>query len=293
MFSKETTQDTFFLKKNTINCKGKLLNLDELVVMGILNLTPDSFFDGGKYNDEQLIVNKVQKMLDEGAKIIDIGGYSSRPGATEVSETEELNRVIPIIELLVNKFSDIIISIDTFRSEVAKQAITAGAAIINDISAGNMDDKMFATVKKLQVPYIIMHMQGTPETMQENPTYNNVTIEVIDFFAKKINELNQLGVNDIIIDPGFGFGKTLEHNYELLNKLEQFELLETPLMVGFSRKSMINKVLNTAPTEALNGTTVLNTLALSKGANIIRVHDVLEAKQVVELYKTLLLSRNN
>ncbi|MCB9359871.1 MAG: dihydropteroate synthase [Flavobacteriales bacterium] len=288
MFSKETTQDTFFLKKNTINCKGKLLNLDELVVMGILNLTPDSFFDGGKYNDVQFIVNNVQKMLDEGAKIIDIGGYSSRPGAAEVNEEEELNRVIPIIELLISKFPEIIISIDTFRSKVAKQAINAGAAIINDISAGKMDKNMFAAVKELQVPYIIMHMQGTPKTMQENPTYKNVTLEVIDFFAKKINELNQLGVNDIIIDPGFGFGKTVEHNYELLNNLEQFKILEVPILIGVSRKSMINKVLNTTPKEALNGTTTLNTLALSKGANILRVHDVLEAKQVVELYKKMI-----
>jgi dihydropteroate synthase len=291
MLSKETTQDTFFLKKNTINCKGKLLNLDELAVMGILNLTPDSFFDGGKHNNEQIIVNEVKKMLDDGANIIDIGGYSSRPGAKDVSETEELNRVLPIIELLVNEFPEIIISIDTFRSEVAKQAINAGAAIINDISAGNMDEMMFATVKELQVPYIIMHMQGTPETMQENPTYNNVTLDIIDFFAEKVNKLNKLGVNDIIIDPGFGFGKTVEHNYELLNNLEQFEILEAPILVGFSRKSMINKVLNTTPKEALNGTTTLNTLALSKGANILRVHDALEAKQVVQLYNTLRYSR--
>jgi dihydropteroate synthase len=291
MLSKETTQDTFFLKKNTINCKGKLVNLDELAVMGILNLTPDSFFDGGKHNNEQIIVDEVKKMLDDGASIIDIGGYSSRPGAANVSEPEELNRVVPIVELLVNKFPEIIISIDTFRSEVAKQTVKAGAAIINDISAGNMDEKMFATVKELQVPYIIMHMQGTPETMQENPTYNNVTLDVIDFFAKKVNKLNKLGVNDIIIDPGFGFGKTVEHNYELLNNLEQFEILEAPILVGFSRKSMINKVLNTTPKEALNGTTTLNTLALSKGANILRVHDVLEAKQVVQLYNTLRYSR--
>ena len=291
MLSKETTQDTFFLKKNTINCKGKLLDLDELAVMGILNLTPDSFFDGGLHHNKQKIVKQVQKMLNDGATIIDIGGYSSRPGAAEVTEEEELNRVIPVIKLLVNEFPDIIISIDTFRSEVAKQAITAGAAIINDISAGNLDANMFSTVKELQVPYIIMHMQGIPATMQTNPTYTNVTLEVIDFFAKKLKELNQLGVNDIIIDPGFGFGKTIEHNYKLLNNLEQFEILEAPILVGFSRKSMINKILNTTPHEALNGTTTLNTLGLSKGARLLRVHDVLEAKQVVELYNTLLHSR--
>lgn len=287
MLTIETTQDTFFLKKNTINCKGKLLNLDELVVMGILNLTPDSFFDGGLLNNNQEIIEKVQKMLSDGATIIDIGGYSSRPGAAEVSEKDELDRVIPIIKLLIKQFPEIIISIDTFRSNVAKQAINAGAAIINDISAGNMDANMFATVKELQVPYIIMHMQGTPQTMQEKPTYKNVTLEVIDFFAKKVNELNKLGINDIIIDPGFGFGKTIEHNYELLNHLADFEILELPVLVGFSRKSMINKVIKTTPQEALNGTTTLNTLALSKGAKILRVHDVLEAKQVVDLYKKM------
>ena len=287
MLTKETTQDTFFLKKSTINCKGKLVNLDELLVMGILNLTPDSFFDGGLHHNEENIIAQVQKMLDNGATIIDVGGYSSRPGADEVSEDEEIQRVVPVIELLTKQFPEIIISIDTFRSEVAKQAINAGAALINDISAGELDTNMFTTVKTLQVPYIMMHMQGTPATMQNEPSYTNITHEVIDFFAKKVNDLNCLGVNDIIIDPGFGFGKTVEHNYELLNQLNQFEILDLPLLVGFSRKSMINKVINTTPQEALNGTTTLNTLALSKGANILRVHDVLEAKQAVDLYKKM------
>ncbi|MCB0409495.1 MAG: dihydropteroate synthase [Flavobacteriales bacterium] len=287
MFTKETPQDTFFLKKNTINCKGKLLNLDELHVMGILNLTPDSFFDGASHTNEKLVLEKVQKMLDDGATFIDVGGYSSRPGAADVSEAEELSRVLPVVELLLREFPEILISIDTFRSQVAAKCIEAGAAMINDISAGELDAQMFKTVKALQVPYVMMHMQGTPQNMQQNPVYENVTLEVLQYFVNKINQLNQLGVNDIIIDPGFGFGKTVEHNYELLNHLEDLRITELPVLVGFSRKSMINKVLHTTPKEALNGTSVLNTLALSKGANILRVHDVLEAKQAIELYKKM------
>jgi len=287
MFTKETPQDTFFLKKNTINCKGKLLNLDELHVMGILNLTPDSFFDGGSNSNEEIIVEKVKKMLDDGATFIDVGGYSSRPGAEHVSEADELQRVIPVVQLLLSEFPEILISVDTFRSQVAELSIKAGAAMINDISAGNMDENMFNTMKDLQVPYIMMHMQGTPQNMQQNPTYKNITNEVMQYFAEKINRLNQLGVNDVIIDPGFGFGKTVEHNYELLQHLDEFAITELPLLVGFSRKSMINKVLNTSPDDALNGTTILNTLALSKGANILRVHDVKEAKEAVELYKKM------
>ncbi len=287
MFTKETPQYTFFLKKNTINCKGKLLNLDELHVMGILNLTPDSFFDGGSHTNEKLVVEKVQQMLNDGATFIDVGGYSSRPGAADVSEAEELNRVLPVVKLLAKEFPDILISVDTFRSNVAAKCVEAGAAMINDISAGELDAQMFETVKALQVPYVMMHMQGTPQNMQQNPVYENVTLEVLQYFAKKINQLNQLGVNDIIIDPGFGFGKTVEHNYELLNHLEDLRITELPILVGFSRKSMINKVLHTTPQEALNGTSVLNTLALSKGANILRVHDVLEAKQAIELYKKM------
>ena len=285
MFTKETPQDTFFLKKNTINCQGKLVNLDELHVMGILNLTPDSFFDGGTNVNEQVVVEKVKKMRAEGATFIDIGGYSSRPGAEHVSEEVELNRVLPVVQLLVSEFPDILISIDTFRSQVATQCVKAGATMVNDISAGNMDAAMFETIKELQVPYVMMHMQGTPKNMQLNPIYENVTHEVLQFFAEKINRLIQLGINDLIIDPGFGFGKTLEHNYELLRHLEEFAMTELPILVGFSRKSMINKVLNITPEKALNGTTVLNTLALNKGANILRVHDVKEAKEAVTLYK--------
>jgi dihydropteroate synthase len=284
MFTKETPQDTFFLKKKSINCNGKMLNLDEPLVMGILNLTPDSFFDGGKHSGEAAIVQHVKQMLSDGAVIIDIGGYSSRPGAKEVAEKEELERVLPIIKLLKQEFDEIVISIDTFRATVAEQAIKHGAAIVNDISAGNIDNKMFDVLADLNVPYIMMHMQGTPQTMQQNPSYKNVTHEVIKFFAEKLEVLYKKGVNDVILDPGFGFGKTLEHNFQLLNELEHFNLFELPILVGFSRKSMITKVLNIKTQEALNGTTTLNAFALTKGANILRVHDVKEAKQTVELF---------
>ncbi|MFA7244701.1 MAG: dihydropteroate synthase [Candidatus Magasanikbacteria bacterium] len=278
--------------KNIITLKNKEINLNELHVMGILNITPDSFYDGGKNSGQETILKKVQTMIDHGATFVDIGGYSSRPGADYVSEEEELSRVIPVIQLLNTKFPDIVISIDTFRSTVAKQAIQAGASIINDISAGNMDEKMFTTVADLQVPYIIMHMQGTPQTMQDNPSYENICEEELQFFTEKINKLQKLGVKNIIIDPGFGFGKTVEHNYELLNNLQIFQKFGLPILVGFSRKSMINKVINTTPEQALNGTTVLNTLALTKGAKILRVHDVKEAKEVILLYKKMISQKN-
>lgn len=284
----ETPQDTFFSKKNHIRCKGKILNLDECLVMGILNLTPDSFFDGGQNNELTEITKKVEKMLSDGASIIDIGGYSSRPGAIEISEDEELKRVIPVIKHLTNEFPEIVISIDTFRSDVARKSIEVGASIVNDISAGEMDKNMYKTVAELQVTYIMMHMQGTPQNMQQNPNYNNVVTEVLSYFETKIKQLKELGINDLIIDPGFGFGKTVEHNYELLQQMERFNELNAPILVGFSRKSMINKVLGTTPETALNGTTALNTLALTKGANILRVHDVKEAKQAVDLYHKML-----
>ncbi|MDD2656046.1 MAG: dihydropteroate synthase [Patescibacteria group bacterium] len=274
--------------QNIITLKNKEINLAELHVMGVLNITPDSFYDGGKNTDQETIIKKVQTMMDDGATFVDIGGYSSRPGADYVSEEEELNRVIPVINLLVSKFPDIIISIDTFHSNVARQAIQAGASIINDISAGNMDEKMFTTVADLQVPYIMMHMQGTPQTMQDNPSYENICEEELQFFTEKINKLQKLGVKNIIIDPGFGFGKTVEHNYELLNNLQIFQKFGLPVLVGFSRKSMINKVINTTPEQALNGTTVLNTLGLTKDAQILRVHDVKEAKEVITLYKKMI-----
>jgi len=251
--------------------------------MGIINVTPDSFYDGGKNNSVETAITQVRKHLEEGATVIDIGGYSSRPGADEVTEQEELNRTIPVIEAVLIAFPDTIISIDTFRSKVAKKAIEAGAAIINDISAGDLDDNMFSVVAEKQVPYIMMHMQGTPETMQNNPNYNNIIQEITYYFSEKINALRKKGVNDIIIDPGFGFGKTLEHNYEILGKLNNLQLLNVPILVGISRKSMIYKLLKVSAQESLNGTIAANMIALRNGANVLRVHDVKEAIECVRL----------
>lgn len=273
--------------KRTINIKGKIISLDQPLVMGILNLTPDSFYDGGTNSTLENIFSKTKKMLEDGADIIDIGGYSSRPGATDISIEDELNRVIPVIQFLKNEIPEIIISIDTFRAEVAQKAIVAGAAIINDISAGELDDKMFETVANLQVPYIMMHSRGTPQNMQKQTDYSNLISEMIDYFVLKLNRLKKLGINDIIIDPGFGFAKTLDQNYEILEKLTYFNVLELPMLVGVSRKSMIFKFLDISPDDALNGTTVLNTVALQKGANIIRVHDVKQAKQTIQLLNKL------
>jgi len=267
----------------SINCNGKLVDLTTPKVMGILNITPDSFFDGGKYNDTIAIVSQVNNMLDEGATFIDIGAYSSRPGAKHISEAEELNRISPIIKLLIKEFPSILISVDTFRSKIAEQCIQNGACMVNDISTGSMDNNMFTTISKLQVPYIIMHMQGSPQTMQMNPVYDNIVKDVLFYFSKKISELRSLGVNDIITDVGFGFGKTIEHNYELLSNLELFKNLEVPMLVGLSRKSMLYKPLNFSAKEALNATTSANTIALLNGANILRVHDVKEAMEAVKI----------
>ncbi|MDO6600422.1 dihydropteroate synthase [Tenacibaculum sp. 1_MG-2023] len=267
----------------TINCNGTLIDLSSPKVMGILNITPDSFFDGGKYKNESDILSQTEKMLSEDATFIDIGAYSSRPGAKHISEEEELQRIVPVIELLVKNFPEIIISVDTFRSKVAQETINSGAAIINDISGGKMDDNMFATVAKLQVPYILMHMLGTPKTMQNNPEYKDVTKEVISFFAEQINILHQLKVNDIILDVGFGFGKTIEHNFELLKNLSLFKSLDAPMLAGVSRKSMLYKTLDTTAQEALNATTSANTIALLNGAKILRVHDVKEAVEAVKI----------
>ncbi|SNR46681.1 dihydropteroate synthase [Lutibacter agarilyticus] len=272
---------------STINCNGTLIDLSSPKVMGILNITPDSFFDGGKYSNEEAIISQVEKMLTDGATFIDIGAYSSRPGAKHISEEEELNRIVPVIQLLVKEFPNIIISIDTFRSIVAEQCIKHGACIINDISAGSLDTEMFSTIAKLQVPYIIMHMQGSPQNMQNNPTYTNITQEVLYYFSTKISELRALGVNDIIIDVGFGFGKTIDHNYELLKNLPLFKNLEVPMLVGISRKSMLNKPLNISAEEALNATTSANTIALLNGTNILRVHDVKEATQAIKIVELL------
>ena len=281
---------TSFSPKKTINCKGNLISFDKPLVMGIVNLTPDSFFDGGKFQNIGEIINYIDKILVQGADIIDIGAVSTRPGAKEVSMQEEENRLIPVLKKVSSMFPSAIISVDTFRSQMAKKAVENGASIINDISAGNFDKEMFSVISQLQVPYIIMHINGIPQNMQDNPKYDNVTKEVIEYFAEKVERLKKMGVNDIIIDPGFGFGKTVEHNYELLKNLEYFSVFELPIMVGFSRKSMINRVLNISPEGALNGTTVLNTYSLNKGANILRVHDVREAVELVKIIDKLSVS---
>ena len=285
--NKSGAKDTFFSRKKTINCGGKLLTIDKPLVMGILNITPDSFYDGGFYVSEIDQIKQTEKMLEEGADIIDIGAVSTRPGAKEVSKEEELKKIVSVIELLLKNFPKIIISVDTYRADIAKNAIESGAKIINDISGGMFDSKIFETVADLNVPYIMMHIKGTPENMQLNPNYSDIVKEIIFFFSQQIDKLKKIGVNDVIIDPGFGFGKTLENNYELLKKLDNFKIFELPLLVGFSRKSMINKVLNTKPYEALTGTTVLNTIALMNGANILRVHDVKPAVETIKIVNKL------
>ncbi|MHA7864322.1 dihydropteroate synthase [Flagellimonas marinaquae] len=271
----------------TINCKGELVDLKRPKVMGILNLTPDSFFDGGKYKDETSILHQVEYMLNHGATFIDMGAYSSRPGAEHVPEDEELQRMIPVIDLILNKFPDILISVDTFRSKVAAESIEHGAALINDISAGNLDKTMFDTVANYQVPYIMMHMKGTPQSMQKQATYSDVIKDLRSYFSEKIRETTSKKINDIIIDPGFGFAKTTEQNYTLLNHLDLFQTFGLPILIGLSRKSMIYKVLGSSPQEALNGTTALHTIALLRGANIIRAHDVKEAMECVKLVEVL------
>lgn len=287
-------KDTFFSRKLTINCGGVLFDLSEPRIMGILNITPDSFYDGGRYLNHEHILDYIQTMINDGCDIFDIGAYSSRPGAHDVSEKEELGRLIPVLDKIRNRFPDIIISVDTFRSGVAKNVIQeAGVQMINDISAGEMDAKMFDIIADFQVPYIMMHMQGTPQNMQKNPTYKNVVKEVIDYFGQKTKKLKLLGINNLIIDPGFGFGKTVEHNYQLLKHLSDFKIFELPLLVGLSRKSMINKVLDIPADKALNGTSVLNTLALIGGANILRVHDVKEARETILLTQKFLKSKTD
>ena len=264
-----------------------MLDLSAPLVMGILNVTDDSFYDGGQFTNPDKMLAHAGKMLAEGAAIIDIGGQSTRPGAHMIDEKEEAERVIPALRLLKKKFADAVFSVDTFYSSVAEAAIKEGASIINDISGGTMDEGMFGIVARYKVPYVLMHMQGNPQTMQKNPVYANVTGEVMDYFSQKISALRSMGVNDIIIDPGFGFGKTLEHNYSLLADLHMFRFFELPVLCGLSRKSMVGKVLNISPADALNGTTVLNTIALLKGANILRVHDVKQAAEAVKIVNSL------
>ena len=276
---------TPFTPSNVIKIKGNssIFSTENAIVMGILNITNDSFYDGGKYVNEGDIITQTIKMLEEGASIIDIGAQSSRPGATLLPAEEELLKLLPIIKLLKTEIPEVIISIDTFWAKTAQECVQAGADIINDISAGEMDNTMFDTIAQLQVPYIIMHMKGTPKNMQNNPTYNNVVVEIISYFKKKITILRAKGIEQIIIDPGFGFGKTLDHNYQILTKLEEFNQFNIPVLVGTSRKSMIYKLLDEKPKDALNGTSITNTMALQKGASILRVHDVKEAIECIKI----------
>ena len=271
----------------TINCLGRLIDLTSPKVMGILNVTPNSFYDGGKHSDEKSVLSQVEKMLTEGATFIDIGAYSSKPSAEFISEEEEIERSVPVIQLVLKNFPDTLISIDTFRAKVAKIGIENGACIINDISAGNLDTIMMETVAKLQVPYVMMHMKGNPQTMQSLANYENITKEMLIYFSEKVALARSFGINDLIIDPGFGFAKTKDQNFEVMNNLELLQMFELPMLVGVSRKSMIYKTLETSADSALNGTTVLNTIALQKGANILRVHDVKEAMETIKLVSQL------
>ena len=267
----------------SINCLGRLVDLDTPRVMGVLNLTPDSFYDGGKYRSDKEILTQAEKMLDEGATFIDIGGYSSRPGASDVSLEEERSRLIPALKLILKEFDQAIVSVDTFRSQIARESIESGAAMINDISAGYLDPEMFSTIAQLQVPYVIMHMRGNPGNMQDNLTYENLVKDIIFYFSERIFELRALGVNDIIIDPGYGFSKTLEQNYELLGKSELLGHLELPVLTGVSRKSMLYKFIGTDPEGALAATVAAQTIALLKGTSILRAHDVKEAVHAIEI----------
>ena len=268
-----------------INIRGKLFDLSKPKVMGILNVTPDSFHDGGVHNELKNIENHVNKMVEDGMDILDIGGYSSKPGAKDISVDEEMSRVIPILKHIRKIFTDLVISIDTFRSKIASMSLDEGADIINDISSGTLDKNMISVIAKKNCPYILMHMQGNPQNMQNDPSYENVTLEIIQYLAQRIKIARDNNIVDLIVDPGFGFGKKPEHNFEILNNLEKFNILDIPILAGFSRKSMIYKTLKTSSKKALNGTTSLNTIALTKGAKILRVHDVKEAKECIILHE--------
>lgn len=274
----------------TINVRGRLVSLDEPQVMGILNVTPDSFFATSRCRSEEEIRQRVCMMRREGATMVDIGAYSSRPGAEEVSVEEELRRLLPAVGIVREEWPDAIISVDTFRAEVARQAVEAGADIINDISGGEMDKDMFRTVAELHVPYILMHMQGTPQDMQKAPHYDNLMCEVFRSLGERVEELHEMGVADVIVDPGFGFGKTMAQNYEMMARLGEFRLLGCPILVGISRKSMVYRLLDATPEESLNGTTALNTIALMNGASILRVHDVRESVEAIKIYRQCLIS---
>ncbi len=271
----------------TIKCKGELINFNTPKIFGILNITPDSFFDGGKYTNSKSILKQCEKMINDGADFIDIGAQTSKPGSKEISLTEELNRLIPFLEIITKEFPEILISIDTYRSQVAEKSIQLGASIINDISSGENDEKMMAIISKYDVPYIMMHKKGKPRSMQLNPSYENVTKELIYYFSKKINQAYEYGINDIIIDPGFGFGKNLKHNYKILKDINLFHKFKLPIMIGVSRKSMIYNKLNVDIQNSLNGTTILNTFALINKTQILRVHDVKEAKECIKLLQEL------
>jgi dihydropteroate synthase len=278
-------KDTFFRKKVTLNAGGKLIDLSTPKVMGIINITPDSFYRNSRKPAVDDALAQAGKMLTDGAAFLDFGAYSSRPGAEDISATEECDRLLPVVEAIVKSFPDAVLSIDTFRSQVAEAALKAGAHIINDISGGMLDTDMFNTVARLQVPYILMHMKGTPQNMTQMAQYDDVFGEVLDYFVSKYQQLKQLGVYDVIIDPGFGFAKKQEHNYMLMRRMQEFNILGLPLLTGISRKKMIYGLLGGTAIDALNGTTVLNTIALSKGANILRVHDVKEAVEAVKIWE--------
>lgn len=268
----------------TLNCKGRLLVLDKPVVMGILNITPDSFYSGSRIQQSE-ILQKAQQMISEGAAILDIGGQSTRPGSDRLNADEELKRVLPAIEAIKKEFPSVYLSIDTYYAKVANETVAAGIDIVNDISAGDMDADMLSTVASLNVPFIAMHMQGTPDTMQQNPAYENIAREVVDYFIQKTTACKAAGIPDLILDPGFGFGKTITHNFQLLKSMEALQIFHAPILAGLSRKSTIWKILQITPEEALNGTTVLNTIALTKGVSILRVHDVKEAMEAITLFE--------
>lgn len=274
-------------KNLSLNCKGQLIDLSTPKVMGILNITPDSFYDGGQFKDSKSILMQTEKLISEGATFVDVGAYSSRPGADFVSENEELHRIIPVVELILKHFPKTLISIDSFRANVIRECVNAGAVISNDISAGRLDDQMMKTIGELGIPYIMMHMRGTPQTMQNLTHYDQLITEIFSYFSERVQLAKQHQIMDIVIDPGFGFAKTLSQNYELLGKLEFFQNLNCPILCGVSRKSMIYKTLNCLPKEALNGTTALNMVALMNGTNILRVHDVKEAMECVKLFNQL------
>ena len=271
----------------TINCKGKLLNLEVPKVMGILNVTPDSFYDGGRFEEETAVLQQTEKMMEAGASFIDIGAYSSRPGAKDISEDEELRRIEPMVTAIVDRFPEIILSVDTFRSIVARECLGAGASMVNDISGGDLDSNMMTTVAEFKVPYIMMHMKGTPQTMTEHTSYEDILMDIRYAFSEKLAKARRLKIKDIILDPGFGFSKTPSQNFKILKNLDLFQVFEVPLIVGISRKSMIYKTLDTTAEKALNGTTALHMFALEHGANILRVHDVKEAVECIRLYKEI------